>query len=93
MDRWQNPETEAVADYLESPAMKQSLVRLVNDWNDLELLGIDLADQIQKMTTMHQPVGVDLQHVDWNQLADHYAEKIAAVGEDELTRRREGAVS
>ena len=85
---WATAATAQVATYLDREDVQPQLLRLVAVWNDLELLGVDLADQIEKMVRNTAGAGLELGDVDWNQLAEHYALQIAAVDEAELTRRR-----
>jgi hypothetical protein len=87
-----NHETQQVASWLEGPEVRPGLELLVRSWNDHELLGIDLADQLRELVTK-QASKVSLERnliaVDWAQLAEKYAEEIVQVDEDELIRRRE----
>lgn len=83
--------TQAVAEWFESAEMKPQLDTLVQAWNVHDLLGIDLADQLREVVTaqLHKAnLGrVSLGDVDWNFLAEKYADEICGVDEDELLRR------
>lgn len=86
--------TAQVARWLESVEVKPHLERLVSEWNALELLGIDLADQIRQMaetSIKHPDPVIDFNDVNWAELAEHYASEICGVNEEELTRRRKRA--
>lgn len=87
---WTTAETERVADWLSSPSVYPGFEKIVHAWNDSELLGIDLADEIESLARSNQKGSsdLDLSKVDWNELAEHYAQEICGVDEDELIRRR-----
>lgn len=85
---------EQVARWLASDGVRPDIERLVNAWNEHELLGIDLADQIRELVTgQASKVGVDPSalesEVDWSELAEDLAQDICGVDEAELIRRRE----
>lgn len=85
--------TEVVSRWLEQPEKRMQLEKLVRTWDDLKLLGIDLADQLRELVRVrlakegreHQ---IDLDKVDWLFLAEQYAFEIRGITEEELTRRR-----
>lgn len=88
--------TETVSRWLESPENRPQVEKLVLKWNELQLLGIDLADQLHELArTRFERNGkrpdYDLNEVDWSYLAENYALEICGVTEEELTRRRESA--
>lgn len=80
---WATAETEAVYRLLEQAEVKSEIETLVLSWNEHELLGINLADDLQELVTRM------LAKVNWSQLAEHYAKEIAGFDEDELTRRHD----
>lgn len=85
-------ETKLVARWLEAAPVRPAVVRLTRVWDDLDLLGIDLADQLEALVRgrqRHAPINFDL--VDWGLLAERYAYEICGVTEEELTRRRVAA--
>lgn len=86
-----NEATEQIARYFDSDGVKPHVERLLNTWNDAELLGSVLADQLREFAEEQMTkanINASLDEVDWNELADHYAETVG-VDEDELQRRYE----
>jgi hypothetical protein len=92
MTGWETGETKAIFGLLEREDLHHVVVEVVETWNDLGLLGIDLADALEKLVHDHlEKHGVatgPLEQVYWGQLAEHYAMAICGVDEDELSRRR-----
>jgi hypothetical protein len=88
-----NSETDAIARWLDREDVKPKLLRVVLAWNGEELLGIDLADQLEKMVRsssngdLSEQVKERLDNVDWGHLAEHFAYEICGITEEELTRR------
>lgn len=89
-----NEATQAVRAYFERSEVKPQLEVLCREWNEHELLGIDLADslrrvfeEVAKESPTTSPFSLD--EVDWNQLAEIFAYEICGITEDDLIRRRE----
>lgn len=84
---WENEETKAVVSWLEEDDNRVQLQRVVEAWNEMGLLGVDLADQIYLMTSRTIP-RLASKRVNWNEVAEHFALEMVSVDEEELTRRR-----
>lgn len=91
-----NQTTARVHEWLDRPDNRAQVDTLVRAWNKLELLGIDLADQLEALVRDHVAKSqteqrLDLDEVDWSYLAEVYAYEICGVTEEVLTKRRESA--
>lgn len=81
--------TQQAKAYFERDDIKPHLISLVQAWDTNELLGSDLADQLRGLYEENVKTDGEVAMIDWNELAEVFAEEVTGVTEEELTRRRE----
>lgn len=73
-----NAETASVAHYLESNSVYRSTERLVEAWAETDMdqasLATELCLLVRSVSARHPHVKIDLDAVDWDFLAERYAE-------------------
>ena len=84
MLQWTNTHTAEMFEVLTSKEMLPKTTELVGAWNELELLGIDLADQLEKLMAGK----TQYDDINWSEIAEQLALQLVGVNEDELIRRR-----
>lgn len=76
-----NPETASVARYLESAPVYRFTERLVEAWAETDMdhasLATELCLLVRNVAGRHPHVAIDLDEVDWDFLAERYAEMFA----------------